>query len=366
MEGGQRDGIVKTGLLAWQCFAWTGFQQVIDRFDPEHHGFPVPRHALQLLLLLTVPLLADPHPLIRKGQDHFRFVYEIQLPAIHDLGRIWIPLASSDRFQEVMIESQPTGKEFLTRVEKKHGNTYLTAELGRDHSNQILEVSYKVGRKEKGIYREERTMRVVRHLVADRLIPRSPRLKELARQAVGNRTHPMEKARALYGHTLERMSYDKSGTGWGQGDALFACDSRKGNCTDFHSYFIGLCRSLGIPARFAIGFTIPADSEKGEVSGYHCWAEFHAGETWVPVDISEADKHPELTDYYFGHHPANRFEISNGRDLPLEPVPSVGAVNFLIHPLLELGPIDIQGCTRGGSGVEMPNGKALRADRGAV
>ena len=31
-----------------------------------------------------------------------------------------------------------------------------------------------------------------------------------------------------------------------------------------------------------------------------------------------------------------------------------------------LGPIDIQGCTRGGSGVEMPNGKALRADRGAV
>ena len=32
----------------------------------------------------------------------------------------------------------------------------------------------------------------------------------------------------------------------------------------------------------------------------------------------------------------------------------------------DLGPIDIQGCTRGGSGVEMPNGKALRADRGAV
>jgi len=32
----------------------------------------------------------------------------------------------------------------------------------------------------------------------------------------------------------------------------------------------------------------------------------------------------------------------------------------------KLGPIDIQGCTRGGSGVEMPNGKALRADRGAV
>jgi hypothetical protein len=33
------------------------------------------------------------------------------------------------------------------------------------------------------------------------------------------------------------------------------------------------------------------------------------------VDISEADKTPELADYYFGHHPANRFEITQGRDL---------------------------------------------------
>ena len=39
----------------------------------------------------------------------------------------------------------------------------------------------------------------------------------------------------------------------------------------------------------------------------------------------------------------------------------VALVSFIV-----LGPIDIQGCTRGGSGVEMPNGKALRADRGAV
>ena len=38
-----------------------------------------------------------------------------------------------------------------------------------------------------------------------------------------------------------------------------------------------------------------------------------------------------------------------------------------VLPLMHtLGPIDIQGCTRGGSGVEMPNGKALRSDRGAV
>jgi transglutaminase-like putative cysteine protease len=44
------------------------------------------------------------------------------------------------------------------------------------------------------------------------------------------------------------MRYDKTGTGWGRGDVLYACDAKKGNCTDFHSLFIAMARSQGIPA----------------------------------------------------------------------------------------------------------------------
>jgi transglutaminase-like putative cysteine protease len=145
----------------------------------------------------------------------------------------------------------------------------------------------------------------------------------------------LERGRALYLHTLERMKYDKAGDGWGRGDAMRACDARTGNCTDFHAYFIALCRAGGIPARFAIGFTIPADSDSGVIGGYHCWAEFHADGRWVPVDISEADKYPELADYYFGHHPANRFEVSVGRDLVVDPMAASSPLNFLVYPHLE-------------------------------
>ena len=132
------------------------------------------------------------------------------------------------------------------------------------------------------------------------------------------------------------MRYDKSGTGWGRGDALYACDARTGNCTDFHAYFIALARSVGIPARFAIGATIPADKNEGTIDGYHCWAEFFAAGRWVPVDISEAWKNPKLGDYYFGHNPANRFELTKGRDLVVDPAPSSGSINFLAYPLLEM------------------------------
>lgn len=81
------------------------------------------------------------------------------------------------------------------------------------------------------------------------------------------------------------------------GDAVYACDARSGNCSDFHAYFIALAREAGIPARFAVGAAIPSERNDGGIDGYHCWAEFLADGKWVPVDVSEANKHSPL---FFG------------------------------------------------------------------
>ncbi|MHC4183039.1 MAG: transglutaminase-like domain-containing protein, partial [Planctomycetota bacterium] len=129
----------------------------------------------------------------------------------------------------------------------------------------------------------------------------------------------------------------RNGEGWGQGDAVYACNVKTGNCTDFHSYFIALSRSIGIPSRFAIGAAIPSSRNEGGIHGYHCNAEFYAEGKWWPVDISEADKYSNLSSYYFGRHPANRIELSRGRDLVVEPGPVTGPINFLAHPVLEIG-----------------------------
>ena len=99
---------------------------------------------------------------------------------------------------------------------------------------------------------------------------------------------------------------------------------------DMHYYGIyALARAAGIPARFAIGAAIPSARDDGGISGYHCWAEFNAEGKWWPVDISEADKYSSLATYYFGHHPANRIELSRGRDLQVNPGPQEGPINFI-------------------------------------
>ena len=103
-----------------------------------------------------------------------------------------------------------------------------------------------------------------------------------------------------------------------------------------HSYFIALSRAVGIPARFAIGASIPSARNSGGIDGYHCWAEFYTDGKWWPVDISEGDKCSSLSTYYFGHHPANRIELSRGRDIVIEPGPASGPINFHAYPVLEV------------------------------
>jgi transglutaminase-like putative cysteine protease len=175
-----------------------------------------------------------------------------------------------------------------------------------------------------------------RYLQPDRLVPVDETFRSLADGVVKGKKGDLVRARALYDHVIDRMRYMKYGKGWGKGDAVYACDAKTGNCTDFHAYFISLARAVGIPARFAIGAAIPSERDEGGIDGYHCWVEFQAEGKWWPVDISEADKYSSLSTYYFGHHPANRLELSRGRDLEVEPGPVSGPINFLAYPVLEI------------------------------
>ncbi len=290
-----------------------------------------PLRLILFFLLLRCTAFADD---IIRGEDHFEFRYRATFPPINGKAEIWIPLAGSDAFQTVEVERMalPAGWQKIEDGEYKNEIAALT--LDPADGGKSIEIDYKVVRHEKASYAAAGDS--ARFLKAERLVPRNATFVSLAREATGGKATDLERGRALYDHVLARMKYDKSGSGWGRGDAVYACDARAGNCTDFHSYFIALARASGIPARFAIGFTIPSDSDDGKISGYHCWGEFFADGKWIPVDISEASKNPARADYYFGHHPANRFELSQGRDLMTEPEPASGPINFLVYPLLEV------------------------------
>jgi transglutaminase-like putative cysteine protease len=288
-----------------------------------------------LVLVGALTISAADKPGIVKGSDEFEFVYRVKLPEIKGDARLWMPLAKTDAFQTVTQEEISIPIQWEKVQDHDYGNDICVLHPQAADSGKTIELRYLVVRKEKAAYaaKGEDTTRFLR---PEKLVPVNETFKTLAEQATAGKKDNLKRGKALYDHVLGRMRYDKSGTGWGRGDAVYACDAKTGNCSDFHAYFIALARSINIPARFAIGATIPADKNEGAIEGYHCWAEFFAEGRWVPVDISEAWKNPQLADYYFGHNPANRFELTKGRDLLVDPAPATGPINFLAYPLLEI------------------------------
>ncbi len=269
------------------------------------------------------------------GRDEFEFLYRVRLPEITQAARIWLPLAASDSFQtvEVLAISAPGERSVLD--EGEYGNKVLLLELDPADSRKTIDIRYKVQRAEKAAYADGASD-LGRYLKTEPATPSGPSFHDIATGVVSGKKGDLVRARAIYDHVIDRMRYMKYGDGWGKCDAVYACNAGTGNCTDFHSYFIALARAVGIPTRFAIGAAIPSERNDGGIDGYHCWVEFHAEGKWWPVDISEADKYTSLSTYYFGHHPANRFEFSRGRHLVVEPGPASGPINFLAYPVLEI------------------------------
>lgn len=299
------------------------------------------RHAL-VLLVLSVSAWAQ-------GSRHFTFHYGFtvkDVPAGQKI-RIWIPAAHSDDFQEVKVVSAAGDLSLKKNRESKYGNEMYYAEENKASKTELhFEIVYDVVRHERLVLGRsiprlsEFTLdkKIAKLDTApDALVPITGSPEEMAAKIVADKKTPLQKARAIYDYVLENMTYDKTGTGWGHGDALYASTTKKGDCTDFHSLFIAMARSQGIPARFEIGFSLPADKTSGEVAEYNCWADFFEPEHgWVPVDISEAWKQEVKRDYFFGAHDDNRVEFSMGRDLKLNPAQDETALNYFVYPYVEI------------------------------
>jgi transglutaminase-like putative cysteine protease len=296
------------------------------------------------------PPPAQDGPRVRK----FEVVYEstiADVPSGSKLLRAWLPMPrNEDGVQEVLSAAiAPIPNARITEAKDKGGdNRYWFVEMTDPPASVTLRATMQIRRKERinnkfdgaGVKRltpEERE-KLRDALLPNEKVPTSGAIEKLAAEVVPTgETNSVKAARTIYDHILGSMEYKKAGTGWGRGDTLWACENRYGNCTDFHSVFMSFARFHGIPVRFTMGLPLPPERGSGTIGGYHCWAEFYVTEIgWVPVDISEADKHPKLAEYYFGALTEDRVAFTRGRDLDLLPAPAAGRQNFFIYPIVEV------------------------------
>jgi transglutaminase-like putative cysteine protease len=256
--------------------------------------------------------------------------------------RVWIPVPQESGVQK--IRDLNFSREMSFANESKYGNRIAYAEIESPGSAVEITMKFVCTRNEIKSDLEKLagdgtdpadSFKVFRG--PDSLVIVDDEMKKLSDDITKGRKDTVEKARAIYEYVLEKMTYDKSGQGWGMGSTRYACDVGKGNCTDFHALFNSLCRAQGIASGFEIGLYLPYEKGNQEPpGGYHCWAFFRVpGKSWVPVDASEADRFPDRAKYFFGGHTSNRVTLSTGRDITLSPKQDGAPLNYFLNPYAE-------------------------------
>lgn len=298
------------------------------------------------IIIVSLVVFSSVHAAIPKHRT-FELTYKFtikDLPSgVSDL-KVWAPYPPNTSCQSVEKIDSNIGELFSIMHDKKYKNKLLYSSIKSPKDSSLkFNIRYKVKRNEYSHKPEGALVNkevsisseLEKYLEANKLVTLSPRVRELAASITEDKSTTMDKARAIYDYVFENMSYDKTVPGWGFGDTERACDMKTGNCTDFHSFFISLCRASGIPAKFLIGIKL-SKKNKGQ-AGYHCWAEFYVeGFGWVPVDISEAWKDKSKKEYYFGTLCEDRIEFTHGRDIILEPAQDGEPLNYLIYPYVEI------------------------------
>jgi transglutaminase-like putative cysteine protease len=194
------------------------------------------------------------------------------------------------------------------------------------------------------------------------MLPTDGIVKATALKATQGANNDADKVRAIYDWVVANAWREPKVRGCGEGDikTMLETGNLGGKCADINALFVGLCRSVGVPARDVYGLRLaPSAFGYKELSGnssglqgaQHCRAEVHlSAYGWVPVDpadvrkviLEEPPANRPLDDEMvklvrarlFGSWEMNWMAYNYGHDivLPKSALGNKGKVNFLMYP----------------------------------
>jgi transglutaminase-like putative cysteine protease len=228
------------------------------------------------------------------------------------ITRVWLPLPLiEDTSWQRSHGSQWTGNAARAQIlpDGKYGATMLYAEWSAGVP-PIIELTSLFATRDRAVDLSKPRQDAERLSAAERafftapteLIPTDGIVRETAVAVVKGARSDVQKARAIYEWVVDNTFRDPKvrGCGWGDIKSMLETRNFGGKCGDLNAMFVGLARSVGVPARDVYGVRV-APSQHGYRSlganseniskAQHCRAEFFAqGYGWVPVDPADVRK----------------------------------------------------------------------------
>jgi transglutaminase-like putative cysteine protease len=242
----------------------------------------------------------------------FEVTTRVEIVAPSDTAQAWVPLPTV----EEPAWTRPLGNEWKTNAKSavierdaKYGAEMLHLEWADGAAVPAVEVVSRLATRDRAV---DLSKRGVTPALSDderslytaptELLPTDGIVKATAQGIVGWAFSDVEKARRIYEWIVDNTFRDPKTRGCGIGDIASMLDTGDlgGKCADLNALYVGLARSIGLPARDVYGIRIAPSrfgykslGAAGEVvsKAQHCRAEvFLSGFGWVPVDPADVRK----------------------------------------------------------------------------
>ena len=252
---------------------------------------------------------ARPGPLPSLFQSGSTVQQSVQEFSIEQLGAVWLPAAFEPRYvasETANISYEPSSSTLIAgrSLDNSNGLSYtVSSALPRFDPAKLENIPL-------GTPLDPEMARSGASGVSgdDTSLPSdfSPRVRRLAAAIAGGAGSGYEQSLALQEFFRSgAFEYDLSvGSGHSSDRVEDFLDARRGYCEQFAGAFAAMARSLGLPARVAVGFTV-GDADPSEPNLYvvrgkhaHAWPEVYlAGAGWVAFEPTPGRGAPGAQNY---------------------------------------------------------------------
>jgi transglutaminase-like putative cysteine protease len=305
----------------------------------------------------------------------FEITTRADIERAQGVSRAWLPLPLSENLDwQRNLGNSWSGNAARAQVmhDGKYGVAMLYAEWPAGQDAPFIELTSRFATRDRAVDLSRPAFNGARLNATDRyfftapteLIPTDGIVKRTALPIVKGAGSDVAKARALYEWIVDNTFRDPKVRGCGVGDikAMLETQNLGGKCGDLNALFVGMARSVGLPARDVYGIRVASSAHGYRSLGVgspviskaqHCRAEFFAqGVGWVPVDPADVRKvvleeppgklavnDPKVEaarKRLFGSWEMNWLAFNMGHDIAL---PSSGGpkLGFLMYPNGETG-----------------------------
>jgi transglutaminase-like putative cysteine protease len=298
----------------------------------------------------------------------FEIVTRVQIVQPSGVPRVWlpIPVVKSDYQNPIGNNWSGNAKVMQGLTEPAYAAGLLYAEFAEGEAAPTVELTSRFETRDRAVDWSRKTtagedrQALGKWTASTELLPTDGIVRETALEITQGARTDLEKVKAVYDWTLATMYREPAVRGCGVGDikAILETKTYGGKCADINALFVGLLRSVGVPARDVYGIRVAPSAFGYKAIGagspnitkaQHCRAEvFLQDYGWVAMDPADVAKvareetseflkidHPlvaAVRPKLFGGWEGNWVAFNTAHDVALPNATKGGRLGFLMYP----------------------------------